>query len=287
VEQSNIITTNDNFKIHTVDEIINDLNIAISEKKSWSLIRFGDGGLKFIWAVMMKERPMINSISKKEGIPESQFGSVLKYWTNYANEANYIDCPQVYMTGKFWPRVKGENKKISVQTKYKLEKWKELYKYAMFKNTNFCNPEINYISIIRRYRKSNLLTVMKDRKICFITAVPSAVKALRKSGYDVDIIHIVRQFDDHYNKSFPQTIQLIKKFADKYDLFLVAAGELGRIYSGLIKEYNGRAIDIGFVAEFWGGKDVHTRLRPFLARHKSSDLELQIRSKATKFIDFL
>jgi hypothetical protein len=287
VEQSNIITTDCTFKIHTVDEIINDLNVAIGSYKPWSLIRFGDGGLKFIWAVMMKEILMLNSISKKEGIPITQFGSVLRYWTKYANEANYIDCPQVYMTGNFWPRVKGENKNISVQTKYKLDKWQDLYQYAMFKNTNFCNPEINYISILRRYRKSNLLTIMKDRKICFLTAIPSSVKALRKAGYDVDIIHIVRQFDDHYNKSFPQTIQLIKKYADKYDLFLVAAGELGRIYSGLIKECGGRAFDIGFVAEFWGGKDVHTRLRPFLARHKSSDLELQIRAKAVKFIDFL
>jgi hypothetical protein len=91
VEQSNIITTDCTFKIHTVDEIINDLNVAIGSYKPWSLIRFGDGGLKFIWAVMMKEILMLNSISKKEGIPITQFGSVLRYWTKYANEANYID----------------------------------------------------------------------------------------------------------------------------------------------------------------------------------------------------
>lgn len=275
------------YKIYGVDHIIDDLQIHIADKKPWSLIRFGDGGLKFIWSVMMKDTPLLDSICRKEGIPRSQTETVLRYWGKYANEADYIDCPQVYMTGKFWPRIKGENKKISVETAYKLERWIDLYKYACFTNNKFCNPEVNYLLVVKRYRKANLLTLMKDRKCCMITAVPRAVSELRKAGYNVDIINIVKQFEDHYSNSFQQTIQLIRKFATKYDLFLVAAGELGRIYSGLIKECGGRSIDIGFVAEFWGGKELHHRLRPFLTRHKDSDLELQIRAKATRFVTFL
>lgn len=277
----------DQFKIYGIDRIMNELNTVICEQKPWSLIRFGDGGLKFIWSIMMDDMSFLKRIAKKEGIPISQFKQVLKYWTKYANEADYIDCPQVYMQGKFWPRVKGENKPISIHTEYKLEKWQDLYRYANFQNNKFCNPEINYIAILRRYRKANLLTIMKDRKICFITAIPSAVKSLRENGFDVDIIHIVRQFNDHYTNSFATTVNLIKKFATKYDLFLVAGGELGRIYSGLIKEYGGRSFDIGFVAEFWGGQDIHSRLQPFLARHRLYELELQLRAKGTKFIDFL
>jgi hypothetical protein len=128
---------------------------------------------------------------------------------------------------------------------------------------------------------------MKDRKICLITAISKATSNLQKAGYDVDMIHIVRQFEDHYTFSFQTTVQLIKKLATKYDLFLVAAGELGRIYSGLIKEYGGRALDIGFVAEFWGDRDIHSRLRPFLTRSSKFDLQLMIKSNASRFITFL
>jgi hypothetical protein len=120
-----------------------------------------------------------------------------------------------------------------------------------------------------------------------ITAVPRAVAELRKAGYNIDIITIVRQYEDQYTVSFQQTIHLIKKFATKYDFFLVAAGELGRIYTGLIKECGGRAVDIGFVAEFWGGRDLHTRLRPFLTRDSRLDFELKLRAKATRFVSFL
>jgi len=275
------------YRIFGVDPIIRDLQDHIIDNKPWSLIRFGDGGLKFIWSLMVHDIPLLDSISRKEGIPRSQSEGVLKYWTKYANEANYIDCPQVYMSGKFWPRVKGENKPISIQTAYKLEKWAELYRYANFTNDKYCNPEINYLTVVKRYRKANLLTLMKDRKICVITAVPRAITQLRRDGYDVDVIQIVKQFDNHYEKCFQQTIQLIKKFASKYDLFLVAGGELGRIYSGLIKEYGGRSFDIGFVAEFWGGHDIHARLRPYLSRHRNSNLELQIKAKAVRFISFL
>jgi hypothetical protein len=285
--QSKMVNNECLYNIHGVDEIVKDLQECIMDKKPFSILRFGDGGLKLIWSIMMKDKPLLNSICKKEGIPISQTEVVLKYWTKYANEANYIDCPQVYMTGTFWPRVKGENKVISVETKYKLEKWVDLYKYANFTNTNYCNPEINYLLIVKQYRKPNLLTLMKDRKICMITAVPRAVAELRKAGYNIDIIRIVRQYEDQYTVSFQQTIHLIKKFATKYDFFLVAAGELGRIYTGLIKECGGRAVDIGFVAEFWGGRDLHTRLRPFLTRDSRLDFELKLRAKATRFVSFL
>ena len=56
--------------------------------------------------------------------------------------------------------------------------------------------------------------------------------------------------------------------------WLVAAGELGRIYSGTIKEHGGRAIDIGFIIEFWNGENLHPRLELYMKRRVFSPLEL-------------
>jgi hypothetical protein len=66
---------------------------------------------------------------------------------------------------------------------------------------------------------------------------------------------------------------------------LVAAGELGRIYSGLIKESGGRAVDIGFVLEYWLGQDIHPRLTHYMHRSEKNHLELELTEEGMKYID--
>ena len=68
---------------------------------------------------------------------------------------------------------------------------------------------------------------------------------------------------------------------------MTAGGELGRIYSGLIKEHGGRTIDIGFVIEFWIGHDLHPRLNPFLIRNPDNCLETILNDKGKAFRRYL
>jgi len=63
----------------------------------------------------------------------------------------------------------------------------------------------------------------------------------------------------------------------------VAAGELGRIYSGLIKENGGRCIDIGFVIEFWLGFELHPRLEIFMKRSEDNYLEAKLHERGLQF----
>ena len=63
--------------INTVQEILNDLNICIISKKPFSLLRYGDGGLKFMRAVLNKNKIGITSISEKEGLPEKNVNDIL------------------------------------------------------------------------------------------------------------------------------------------------------------------------------------------------------------------
>ena len=274
-------------KIHKTQEILKDLNDCIINKKPFSLLRYGDGGLKFIHSVLYNDRDQLFDILKKEGIPLNYIVEVFELWGYYTRRANYIDTPEVYFTSKFWPRLKSSHKPMNKKTREKLIKWKELYYNAEFDNVNFCNPEINFLSILNKRNYQTILDIIKDRKVCCITTFPEVKERLLEFGYNIDTIKIVGHYENHYKNSFEEVVNKIKETANDYDLFLVAAGELGRIYSGIIKEEGGRTFDIGFVVEYWLHSEIPIRLQPFLQVCNSNPLMLELTRRAFKYNSFL
>ena len=253
--------------IFKVDDILRNLSRSIADNTPFSHIRFGDGGLKFIDAFIRKDNEQLDKIVEKEGLPPSKLAEVFGLWGHYARHADFIDCPEVYYNGTFWPRIKKKFKNISEGTQELLLGWKDLYRQAKFDNNSYCNPESNYLMIVDRNIIPNsytLLGVMRHRRACII----SARKELedRFSEYDVTVHQIVAQYQDHYKACYRDTMKFIASMAPNFDFWLVAAGELGRIYSGFIKECGGRSIDLGFVADFWCGKGLHPRLTQFMFR---------------------
>jgi len=264
-------------KIYKVKDILKKLEYCIENNIPFSHIRFGDGGLKYISAILNGDYKSLKIILEKEGMPSERAVEIMELWGYYARQADFIDSAQVYMDGTFWPRVKGETKDISEGTSQKLITWKKYYSAAEIDNENYCNPESNYLMTLRSpYHQRNLLDVMKDRKVCIISARPGILETLRSYGYNVSLVPIVKQFESHYERCFKNVVYQIRENARKYDFWLVAAGELGRVYSGLIKECGGRTVDIGFVIEFWMGWELHPRLGMFLKRHPDNYLETKL-----------
>lgn len=274
-------------KIFKVGEILKDLESHIKERTPFSLIRFGDGGIKFIHAILNGDQKQLQQIILKEGLPTLKILEIFELWGYYARQANYIDTPEVYFTDEFWPRLKGSHKAMSKKTIEKLRLWRDLYSCAEFDNENFCNPEINFLFILNINRRRNLLDVMKNKKICCITTFPKIKDKLLEYGYNIDVVKIVGQYGNHYKNSFDEVIKKIKETANNYDFWVVAAGELGRIYSGIIKEEGGRAIDIGFVIEYWLYSEIPVRLTPFLDIYSINPLMLKLKRKALKYKKFL
>lgn len=258
--------------IHTTSDIINKLENCIVNKKPFSHIRFGDGGIKFLHAILFDDKKQLAIISKREGLPSEKLNEIFELWGYFARQADFIDTPEVYFNGSFWPRMRTPVKGMTQQTEERMRMWKELYRRSEFDNESYCNPESNYLMIVKMDNRKNLLNTMAGRKMCIITAKPEVKKAL--SGYNVDVIEIVGHYENQYKNSFRDVIDRIKETAKNYDFWLVAAGELGRVYTGTIKEYGGRAIDIGFVVEFWLGADLHPRLELYMNRRMFSPLEL-------------
>jgi len=268
-------------KIYRIDEILNKLENCIVNKIPFSHIRFGDGGVKFLHSILFNDTHQLKIISKKEGLPLLRIGEVFNLWGYYSRRADFIDTPEVYFHDTFWDRTRTEKKAITKQTKQKLEMWLPLYRRAEMDNESYCNPESNYLMILNNVHFKNLFDVMEGRKIGIITAKPKVKTKLM--DYDVEVIKIVGHYENQYNNSFLETMHYIKHNAKKYDFWLVAAGELGRLYSGYIKKCGGRTIDLGFVIEFWLGQEIHPRLQKYMIRSEKNPLCLCLTDEGRKY----
>lgn len=275
-------------KIFKIDEILHEINVCIAENAPFSLIRFGDGGLKFIDCLVRGDDEHLQMIIEKEGLPLSKVPEILDLWGYYARRANFIDCPEIYFTGKFWDRIKNKNKGISNQTNNLLINWQDLYSRAEFDNERYCNPESNYLMTLDRtsVKGSTIMDVMRNRNVCFITARTDLHDRFYEYRVNISIFPIVAQYENHYEICFEEAMKYISSMAPNYDLWLVAAGELGRIYTGFIKECGGRAVDIGFVADFWAGDPLHDRLCTFMFR-SPDPLQTTLTQEGRKYLKFI
>ena len=272
-------------KIYTTQDILNKLDHCIRYKIPFSHIRFGDGGIKFIHSVLFNDFKQLNVIVKKEGLPYNKIAEIFELWGYYARQADFIDTPEVYYNGTFWPRLKKKSKPINLETDHKMRIWKDLYNRAEIDNENYCNPESNCLLILDIPGRRNIFDIMKNRKVCIIGAKPEVKHVL--FGYDIDIVEIVGQWQNHYKNSFSKTIDIIQNSAKEYDFWMVAAGELGRIYTGMIKELGGRAMDLGFVVDYWTEGYLHPRFYRFISPSLNNKLELRLTDEGKQYIDYI
>ena len=272
-------------KFHTVGKILKDLENCIEYRLPFSHIRFGDGGIKFLHSVLNNDIDQLQIIVKKEGLPSHKIIEVFELWGHYARNANYIDSPEIYFNGTFWPRIKKPGKPINSETELKLRDWYKYYNDSEFDNDNYCNPESNYLMVLKIQKYKNILEIMKGKKICMITVFPEIKKALFE--YNIDVIKIAAHYENQYKNSFGSVTNIIKHKASEYDLWLVAAGELGRIYTGLIKESGGRSIDIGFIMEYWLTGYIHPRLHAYMTMNLSNKFELILTDEGNKYLEYI
>lgn len=272
-----------NVKVEKTKIILNKLEKSIKTKTPFSIVRFGDGTIKAIHAFLNSDYKQLKDISVQEGIPMMLFDKIINLWKTSANISDYIDTPEVYFSNKFWKRTKKINKEsMSQKTTLRLRIWKDLYRTIGINNENYCNPEINFLSCIG---EKTLPDILKGKKICCITSRNDLYRKL-SSYFDLNIINIKGKFEQQFSKSFSKVIDCIDNDANKYDVWLVAAGELGRVYPGLIKFKGGRAFDIGSLIDLWCGEKIPSRLVPYLTKIDDS-LKLKLTIEGEKYSKYI
>jgi len=266
--------------------ILKELERAIFKKTPFGLIRFGDGGLKYINAFLVNNKKKLIDITNQEGIPYNNNEQILKLWSQSANICNYIDSPEVYFTQDFWKRSKGiSRKKISRETEILLKNWRQLYQKIGINNSNFCNPEINFLSCLNNQFEKNLPEILINKKICCISSRSDINKIL--PGYNIKVIKISGKNEYQFVRNFDNVISHISNNAKKYDIWLVSAGEVGRIYTGTIKFFGGISFDIGSLIDYWCTGEVPSRLLPYMKGSMINKMNLLLTSRGRKYKEYI
>lgn len=266
----------DIYPVFTTDYILNDLEEHVKDKKPFSTVRFGDAAYGIIASFLAPKlldrgkwkgsrgRKAANSILGQLTIPNPRREEMVNRMVDAAQNANYCDCFDAYF---FLNSRKG----VGVVG----EKWKDLHEAVGITNPNYCSPFLHYFSIVEG--EMNLFEIMKGRRIFCISNQVQIANRLQKvsKAKTVKTYRIPRRgrrgrhFRDHY----PKVMKFIRRNAKKYDLFLIGAGFLGKIYCAEVKASGGRAFDAGRIFDFWGGRrSIDSRPKRFIKMNPSKML---------------
>jgi len=256
-------------KLSTVSEVVRDLQVAIVSRSPFSMIRFNDGGLKVMKRFI--DGTTDYSTSRQEGIPHFFFKNLIKSWINSANEADYIDSPEFY----FIEKTHKKRGKTSPDNWKLLSQWKEIYsEIGININRKFCSPEMG-ILLFAENARHNLIETIRHRSICCISNYYRVDRILSRHTRSVTVKLIPGFFGNHYDVSYDSIIDEIRKEANDYDLWILASGELGRIYSGEIRRNGGRSIDVGKVVDAWVTRRIDKRMSTMCCFSDNNELAFQ------------
>lgn len=257
--------------------ILKEIESHLEKKEPFSIVRLGDGDLKLLWEL---HKGRVNKLKfSRSGVPHDRGDELLKIYRDGCNSASYTSSFEYYLGPSMW------NRKFSSGTAEKVRKWKKIYKAIGIKNNNFCSPEIGFLFFMNHV-KNNLFNLMKGRKVCVVSCYKALSRRLAKANIDATVFTIPAIGKGHYDAYSSKITQLRDDVqAKKYDLYLVAAGALGKGYSFHIKGCGGISIDIGQVAKYWISGKIADRYRGILA--KADPYTFKFTSNGKKFEQFL
>lgn len=240
--------------LYKLQHILDDIKFHLEKELPFSMCRLGDGDIKMMANLLKGEAP--EEKFKQQGIPTGKIPEILNLYKETANSANYVSSFDMYFNDEIW------NRPLSPGTMSKIKKWKDYYAKVGITNENYCSPEIGFLFFLNE--SNNLFSILKERRIGLITSFPNVSFKLNSAGYNTHPIIIPPLSGKHYEK-YETIKEKIKSTIDKFDIFLVGGGTLGRGYSQCIKQNGKVAIDIGQVFDAWDNGKMPPRLRTCLS----------------------
>lgn len=264
-----------NPKTHSLLE--NELISRIKSKKPFSLIRLGDGeGDLLFWLKHKDNYPHLAALStlkiltimfgKKAPTPH-QWDNFVHYLDLAINESDIIGIPNYQQTSLALEKLKSNdslsfdfrgNTGIVAVRDYLSTKNDQFYQDKIICNWHVHHSLLAFMSTIIVYAD----------KVSAISCYPNILEVLQENfnitkGQLISIppqaSNIKNSPDEfHYPERFTDINDYLKKTdsVEEGELFLVAAGLLGKYYCGLIKQQGGMAIDIGSIMDVWMGYGV-------------------------------
>lgn len=266
--------------INTTKCVLEDLNDCIINNRPFSIVRFGDAIFGILSALLApgfidsgkwsksKGRKLANTILGQLTIPTNKRIQLCERMVKSANNADYIDSYDAYLLLN--------RRRLGIIAR----NWKEIHEQVGITNESYCSCFVHYFSIVDG--EYNLFDIMKDRRIfCIGNSLQCLDKLKQLSGATVIDSYKIPgrgRRNGHYKRHFRKVMRLIKRNATKYDLFLIGAGFLGKIYCDEVKINGGRSFDAGRLFNFWcGARSIDSAPKRFLVMDKQKMLCRRLR----------
>jgi len=260
-----------------LEQVLDHIERNLKQGRGFSMCRMGDGALKFLR--MAYHDTAYKGIKKliQQGVPPEKLQEVSDALVYGANYANYISTFEVYYNGWTW------NRDFSPGTTQLITEWKLWYTRMGILNENYIHPELGWMLFLNE--KRNIFKILPDgTKICCITNFPQVAEKLKKKNYDAIGIEIPGEHSGtkHWEQK-DNTVEKIKKaIIDRYKVFFVGAGEIGRgYYLPLIHNNNCIGLDVGNSFGSWNDGWLPPRLRGVC--NVNDDLTFTLTKKGAQF----
>lgn len=290
-----------NTNIHTSEWIKQDIINHVEKSEPFSLIRFGDGDLKFIKCFIELKKQNVDFFEEydgkldcvwkgyQQGVTFEKFPYVWNMYRDVSNRANYISSFDLYKERKG-----GKNKSL-------LERWKYYYNELGIVNTNYCETDVGFFLFndmkLFKYLKKN------NKRVCFVTSLNNSFDQFKKYDIDYDVFSIPRANKvrnipgkkgyvndipkEKWHINFHEEIkEELKNKVKDYDIFFVGGGMLGRSYSDIIKEYGKVSVDVGKMINYWSDGYICSRFNREQSRiFKKDEFTIKISERRLKEVN--
>ena len=224
-----------------VFRVLSDLNDCIIRRKSFSTMRLGDLGLRYLddYFFNLKDFTHVGLEHPDLAMPSDEIGrKLIEELIENMKIADYIDHPGLYkgtLGDLFgWRGV--------------LNRVEEIYNKAgiISNSTKYCSSLQGYLSFVLKF-ELNLYDIMKGRKILFVGPYDSLSHLNQKRPFQPKELGFYRlSLSADHNRRYEVMNDFTKNFdPDYWDFVLVTGSLYGRTIIGRIKRMGGRVFDLG------------------------------------------
>jgi hypothetical protein len=259
------------YKVYNSNEILQDVDLAIKEKRPFSLLRGGDGTLGVFSVCFLNgfikighwstEANSTNRLVRKRGKPigadlvklllsrvSIPWEKRLQFFGNtiqYLKEADYIDSFQNYAPGS----IKALGNQVLA------ENWDKILKGVgiNLENKKFCDPRFNFFCMLKD--QTNLFDIIKGRKIFCISNMKFKWLKELSGAASTQFYVITRNIKCPTGNGMYIEMNRINQVAKNStaDLYLVGAGFVGRNICGYLRQEGKVVLDVGSLFDYWSG----------------------------------
>jgi len=241
-----------------VNEILEDIENHIRERKPFSLVRPGDGDLRHLegWVDNRENgTPYPHRLTARmnvHGFKMVDANTVYSRMVDAMNCANYCSCFETILTPKVFWRNFEMSTGTSKDTIEAIKSYREIYRKAGITNTNYCCQDINWKLWLKGRR--NLKHILNEHGSRCLVLSPYACEAaelLQKNGVRVTYPLVVPNRSGKIFEKDDAIVQCIKQCSDGWDVMLMSASIVGRWYCEVARCLGKVAIDTGKIIEAW------------------------------------